>query len=51
MWNLWSNNPAKFHAIWKIVHVSVTYVGEKTPISDHRETLHASFSHVTKGVM
>ena len=37
MQNLSSNNPAKFHAIWKIIHVSVTYVGEKTPISDHRD--------------
>ena len=36
MKNLSSNNPAKFHAIWEILHVSVTYVGGKTPISDHR---------------
>ena len=36
MQNLSSNNPVKFYAIWKILHVSVAYVGEKTPISDHR---------------
>ena len=38
MCNLSSNYPAKFHAIRKILHVSATYiyVGEKTPISDHR---------------
>ena len=35
MWNLSSNYPAKFHAIRKILHVSATHVGEKTPISDH----------------
>ena len=36
MRNLSSNYPAKFQAIRKVLHVSATYVGEKTPISDHR---------------
>ena len=36
MCNLSSNYPAKFRAIRKILHVSATYVGEKTPISDYR---------------
>ena len=29
MKNISSNNPAKFHAIWKILHVPANYVGEK----------------------